>query len=143
MKNRLIKLAFKLYTTYPKIASQLFKIAMPLVFDSDDPKENKPYELVYRIQNSKGQGFWQDPRSWSNLQDYNSFQNFETIKQSGATKYILIQEKLFGFASVAQAYKCIMPQQWILLNKNEFDLVPIKAKKIWSSGTQIFFEPFL
>jgi hypothetical protein len=160
--NKLLKLALRLDSTNSSIANLLFKIAAPLQFDAEDPSLSlgKPYEIVYRVQNSSGQGFWQNPEAWLNSLDYNKFQALENIKQTMNLQYLVLpdpisdmgflpQEKqpsffrgrIFAFETPQRANKFVMPQQWDLLNKNGFHLTPVKAKRIWASGQQVFFEP--
>lgn len=158
MRYRLLKLAFKISKTTPKLARQLFKIAAPLTFDSASPN-SPPFQIVYRIQNSQGLGFWHKPENWLSLQDHNKFQYLESLKGGTAQSYSRLPDplsdmgflpaerqtfpgKLFAFESLAQANKFIMPQQWTLLSANGFTLVPVRAKKIWSSGSQVYYEPF-
>ena len=162
IRERILKIAIKLGSTNPKAANYLLKIAMPFVFDAEDPKETRPYEIVHRVQNTTGEGFWRKPENWKKLQDYSRFEIYETIKKSNPTKYRALEDpisdqgflpqerqpsffqgKFFAFESPTQANLFIMPQQWSLLSANGFFLVPVKAKRIWSSGSQVFFEPYL
>jgi len=159
IRERILKIAIKLGKTNPKAANYLLKIAMPLVFDAEDPKETRPYEIVYRIENAAGEGPWRS--RWKSSNDFSSFESFEILKQSARTKYKPVPnplvdpgflsherqpsffgKRLFAFDSPNQIDLYIMPQQWKLLNQNGFFLTSVKAKKIWSSGSQVFFEPY-
>jgi hypothetical protein len=159
MQERIVKFALKISSLRPKLANKLFKIAVPLVFDASDSNPSEEYRIVYRIQNNKGEGFWHNSKTWLNPQDYNRFQNLETLKGGTLQGYLplpdptsdtgfLLSErqsfpgKLFAFESPTQANLFIMPQQWDLLLANGFSLTPVKARKVWSSGVQVYYEPF-
>jgi len=160
LADGIIKLAIKLDRINSPLAYRLFKLATPVAFEADNLQYgNKPYEIVYRIQNASGKGFWQNPEEWNSIQDYNKFQNYETIKVTNNLPYLQVphndhgflleerqdanfQGRLFAFESTQQADRFIMPLQWTLLQTNGFTLVPVKARKIWSSGSQVYYEPY-
>ena len=132
LADGIIKLAIKLDRINSPLAYRLFKLATPVAFEADNLQYgNKPYEIVYRIQNASGKGFWQNPEEWNSIQDYNKFQNYETIKVTNNLPYLQVphndhgflleerqdanfQGRLFAFESTQQADRFIMPPRCIM-----------------------------
>jgi hypothetical protein len=156
MKYRLLKVAFSVFKVSPSIGFRLLKLASPIVFDADspDPKLNKGQssEVVWRIQNSKGEGPWQG--EWPSLQDRKEFLvldqlkiNFKlpTIPSPEDDEGFLKEERrkeffskyIFGFETKEKAEDTLLPKQRALLTNNGFHLVPNKSKKNlvkWDTG---------
>lgn len=133
----------------------------PLMFDAETHPEQKPYVEVWRMQNATGQGpfnnetgmwqsDWQDiPHSLATGRpDPNEDPGF---KQSGSQGQYKPNEwesfghpgtHRFGFESLDHLNNWFTPAEQKRLEHHGFKPTKVKAKKVWTSGKQVFYEPY-
>lgn len=138
----------------------LYKIATPILFDAETDKQSRDFILVYRIQNEKGEGpFWSRdawPKTWDGREStdytiFNQLANFSELPIPKDDQGFTLEEreeknwkeKFFAFISPEDAGRYIDKRMWLLLQKNNFKLVPIKASFVVHSPTsgQVYFTP--
>lgn len=134
-----------------------------LVFESS---QKKPYTYVWRIQGKDGRGPYQQKlvkRSNNRDENFNYIDagyvwsegahNENTGRPAydvdsgfdrAALHYLYDPTKdcRFGFKNKAQLRKWFTAKELANLEKMGFSLVKVKAKKVWDSGVQVFFEVY-
>jgi hypothetical protein len=140
----------------------------PLVFDSETHPESKPYVEVWRMQNEKGEGpYWNNKLSNEPIKEdadtdkeglsmwMDEPHNFGTGRPSPAVDEGFsdndaknlwqrhdIPKKYFAFESLDHLNSWFTPEEQKRLAHHGFKPTKVKAKKVWSSGKQVFYEPY-
>lgn len=117
---------------------------MPKVFSA---KEGKPSTTVYRMQNAAGEGPY-DAADVPSLDDHGGEHNPSPTDDRGFNNRDLgvLQSNptvKFGFHKPEQANSWFKPEEIEDLKNQGFNLEPVQAEHVWSSGKQAFFKKFV
>jgi hypothetical protein len=135
--------------------SQLNKVAVPLIFDAET--SDKPFEIVWRVQNQEGKGpyrsnselfnklfelaYKRQDRENLEYQEFNPMPEYDPgfapedkIKQ-------IFDKNFYGFKDRQQYERWFDKPSRDLLEQYGFQLVPVQAEKIWDSGKQVIYKP--
>jgi hypothetical protein len=120
----------------------------PLVFDSDSHPEQKPYVELWRVQNEQGEGPYRgfdEPyqKAWA---DPNHDEKAPLPRQDPGfhpeePDKINFHHK-FGFETMDHLNKWFSPAELTRLSSHGYKPTKVKAKKVYSSGNQAFYEPY-
>ena len=115
---------------------------MPLIPN----KTKKPYTTVYRMQNKEGVSPYGEA-DVSSLDEHGTGTTPMPEADRGFSEDDLktlssMPHAKFGFESLEHAHNWFTPDEISQLAEQGFTLQPIKAKKVWSSGKQAFFEHY-
>lgn len=127
----------------------------PVVFDAETHPNQQPFVEVWRMQNEKGEGpynakktpsMWTDPYMGGEDRhptpggdsgfDQDDRLTIRGIKGPEGIK------RLFGFESMDHLNNWFSPAEQARLAHHGFKPTKVKAKKVHSSGKQVFYEPY-
>jgi hypothetical protein len=121
----------------------------PLVFDAETHPEQKPFVELWRIQNSKGEGPYQGMDDYSQWTDPDHESRTPTPEfdpgfQQTSNEWRAYggQKHKFGFESMEHLNNWFSPAEQQRLANHGYKPTKIKAKKVYSSGKQAFYEPY-
>lgn len=122
----------------------------PLIFDSETHPEQKPYVELWRMQNDKGEGpyitgseKWQEgPHTLRTGRPAPHDDAGFTKEDNQALWGDIDTDKPFGFESMEHLNSWFSPVEQQRLANHGFKPTKVKAKRVWSSGRQAFYEPY-
>lgn len=125
---------------------------MPKVFTGT---KKKPYKTVWRVENEQGQGPYDADipalefhGSWDLAERTPMPEDDEGFSEKDLSRLNRPSSDLnpnvrFGFESKEHAKNWFTPEELKEMSSFGFKLKPVKAKNIWSSGKQAFFERYI
>lgn len=118
----------------------------PLVFDAETHPDQKPYVEVWRMQNESGmgpysRGDWMDTPHGVGPDEQHPMPQNDNFDRQDVTELHVMRHP-FGFESMDHLNMWFSPVEQKRLAAHGFKPTRVKAKKVWSSGRQAFYEPY-